>query len=114
MFDLCFVFISSLVLLICIFLNLVCVFASWQSFLNMQLYEKALDLFEDDQSTSVSSSDICLIFLSGCYDDEMSNRRLLYDLQVLMHRHLLRTTAAALVDTLFLNLVVIMHRSIFI
>ncbi|KAH9661231.1 E3 UFM1-protein ligase 1-like [Citrus sinensis] len=40
-----------------------------------ELYEKALDLFEDDQSTSV-----------------------------LMHRHLLRTTAAALVDTLFLNL----------
>lgn len=80
----------------------------------MQLYEKALDLFEDDQSTSVSSSDICLIFLSGCYDDEMSNRRLLYDLQVIMHRHLLRATAATLVDTLFLNLVVIMHRSIFI
>ena len=26
----------------------------WQSFLNMQLYERALDLFEDDQSTSVS------------------------------------------------------------
>lgn len=25
-----------------------------QYFLNMQLYEKALDLFEDDQSTSVS------------------------------------------------------------
>ncbi|KAH9701045.1 E3 UFM1-protein ligase 1-like [Citrus sinensis] len=46
-----------------------------ESFLNMQLYEKALDLFEDDQSTSV-----------------------------IMHRHLLRATAATLVDTLFLNL----------
>lgn len=27
----------------------------WQSFLNMQLYEKALELFEDDQLTSVST-----------------------------------------------------------
>lgn len=27
-----------------------------QSFLNMQLYEKALDLFEDEPSTSVSFS----------------------------------------------------------
>ncbi|CAK9149150.1 unnamed protein product [Ilex paraguariensis] len=44
--------------------------------LNMQLYEKALDLFEDDQSTSV-----------------------------LLHRHLLRTTATSMVDTLLLNLV---------
>ncbi|KAK3206163.1 hypothetical protein Dsin_020209 [Dipteronia sinensis] len=46
-----------------------------ESFLNMQLYEKALDLFEDDQSTSV-----------------------------IMHRHLMRTTAAAIVDNLFFNL----------
>lgn len=46
-----------------------------ESFLNMQLYEKALDLFEDDQSTSV-----------------------------ILHRHLLRTTAAAIADTLIHNL----------
>ncbi|KAH7560925.1 hypothetical protein ACOSQ2_016840 [Xanthoceras sorbifolium] len=46
-----------------------------ESFLNMQLYEKALNLFEDDQSTSV-----------------------------ILHRHLLRTTAAAIVDNLFFNL----------
>ncbi|CAL9247464.1 unnamed protein product [Arabidopsis halleri] len=42
-----------------------------ESFLNMQLYEKALELFEDDQSTSV-----------------------------VLHRHLLRTTAATITDTL--------------
>jgi hypothetical protein len=42
-----------------------------ESFLNMQLYEKALDLFEDDQSTAV-----------------------------VLHRHLLRTTAATIADTL--------------
>lgn len=36
----------------------------WQSFLNMQLYEKALELFEDDQSTSVSTfSPFCKLFL---------------------------------------------------
>ncbi|XP_042955861.1 E3 UFM1-protein ligase 1 homolog isoform X2 [Carya illinoinensis] len=46
-----------------------------KSFLNMQLYEKALDLFEDDQSTSV-----------------------------VLHRHLLRTTAAPIVDTLLHDL----------
>ncbi|KAA8549721.1 hypothetical protein F0562_001261 [Nyssa sinensis] len=46
-----------------------------ESFLNMQLFEKALDLFEDDQSTSV-----------------------------ILHRHLLRTTATAMLDTLLLNL----------
>ncbi|GAV71409.1 DUF2042 domain-containing protein [Cephalotus follicularis] len=46
-----------------------------ESFLNLQLYEKALDLFEDEQSTSV-----------------------------LLHRHLLRTTAASISDMLFLNL----------
>ncbi|PQQ11320.1 E3 UFM1-protein ligase 1 homolog isoform X1 [Prunus yedoensis var. nudiflora] len=46
-----------------------------ESFLNMQLYEKALDLFEDDQSTSV-----------------------------ILHRHLLRTTATAIVDMLLQNL----------
>ncbi|KAI8014599.1 hypothetical protein LOK49_LG05G01170 [Camellia lanceoleosa] len=46
-----------------------------ESFLNMQLYEKALDLFEDDQSTSV-----------------------------ILHRHLLRTTATSMMDTLLLNL----------
>ncbi|KAF5447044.1 hypothetical protein F2P56_032624 [Juglans regia] len=46
-----------------------------ESFLNMQLYEKALDLFEDDQSTSV-----------------------------ILHRHLLRTTAAPIVDTLLHDL----------
>ncbi|KAK4255002.1 hypothetical protein QN277_008065 [Acacia crassicarpa] len=42
-----------------------------ESFLNMQLYEKALELFEDDQSTSV-----------------------------VLHRHLLRTVAAPMVDML--------------
>nr|GMC65559.1 E3 UFM1-protein ligase 1 homolog [Ipomoea batatas] len=46
-----------------------------ESFLNMQLYEKALDLFEDDQSTSI-----------------------------LLHKHLLRTTGTFMVDTLLLNL----------
>ncbi|GAB4824343.1 hypothetical protein Ancab_007231 [Ancistrocladus abbreviatus] len=46
-----------------------------ESFLNMQLYEKALDLFEDDQPTSV-----------------------------VLHRHLLRTTAASIVDMLLLNM----------
>ncbi|XP_050211386.1 E3 UFM1-protein ligase 1 homolog [Mercurialis annua] len=46
-----------------------------ESFLNMQLYEKALDLFEDDQSTSV-----------------------------ILHRHLLRTLAVSIADTLFYNL----------
>ncbi|KAL6195675.1 hypothetical protein ACLB2K_031293 [Fragaria x ananassa] len=46
-----------------------------ESFLNMQLYEKALELFEDDQSTSV-----------------------------ILHRHLLRTTATTIVDMLLHNL----------
>ncbi|CAN6559679.1 unnamed protein product [Malus baccata var. baccata] len=46
-----------------------------ESFLNMQLYEKALDLFEDDQSTSV-----------------------------IFHRHLLRTTATTIADMLLQNL----------
>ncbi|KAK4370416.1 hypothetical protein RND71_009891 [Anisodus tanguticus] len=46
-----------------------------ESFLNMQLYEKALDLFEDDQSTSV-----------------------------LLHKHLLRTTGTSMVDTLLVSL----------
>ncbi|KAJ0248324.1 E3 UFM1-protein ligase 1 [Hirschfeldia incana] len=46
-----------------------------ESFLNMQLYEKALELFEDDQSTSV-----------------------------VLHRHLLRTTAATIADTLIHDL----------
>ncbi|CAJ1979395.1 unnamed protein product [Sphenostylis stenocarpa] len=46
-----------------------------ESFLNMQLYEKALELFEDDQSTSV-----------------------------VLHRHLLRTVAAPMVDLLLHNL----------
>ncbi|OMO67640.1 E3 UFM1-protein ligase 1 [Corchorus capsularis] len=46
-----------------------------ESFLNMQLYEKALDLFEDDQSTSVT-----------------------------LHRHLLRTIATSIADMLFHNL----------
>ncbi|KAK6271917.1 hypothetical protein POUND7_009000 [Theobroma cacao] len=46
-----------------------------ESFLNMQLYAKALDLFEDDQSTSVT-----------------------------LHRHLLRTVATSIADMLFQNL----------
>ncbi|KAL5581100.1 hypothetical protein UlMin_013542 [Ulmus minor] len=46
-----------------------------ESFLNLQLYEKAIDLFEDDQSTSV-----------------------------ILHRHLLRTTAATIADMLLHNL----------
>ncbi|CAI9105271.1 OLC1v1004161C1 [Oldenlandia corymbosa var. corymbosa] len=46
-----------------------------ESFLNMQLYEKALDLFEDDPSTSV-----------------------------LLHKHLLRSTATPIVDFLLLDL----------
>ncbi|KAK7312515.1 hypothetical protein VNO77_36424 [Canavalia gladiata] len=46
-----------------------------ESFLNMQLYEKALELFDDDQSTSV-----------------------------VLHRHLLRTVAALMVDILLHNL----------
>ncbi|KAJ4969881.1 hypothetical protein NE237_002980 [Protea cynaroides] len=46
-----------------------------EAFLNMQLHEKALDLFEDDQSTSV-----------------------------ILHRHLLRMTASSMVDMLLLNL----------
>ncbi|KAK9280318.1 hypothetical protein L1049_014006 [Liquidambar formosana] len=46
-----------------------------ESFLNMQLYEKALDLFEDDQPTSV-----------------------------ILHRHLLRTTATSILEMLLINL----------
>lgn len=46
-----------------------------ESSLNMQLYEKGLDLFEDNPSTSV-----------------------------LLHKHLLRTTAAPMVDMLLLHL----------
>ncbi|KAL2487556.1 E3 UFM1-protein ligase 1-like protein [Forsythia ovata] len=46
-----------------------------EPFLNIQLYEKALDLFEDDQSTSV-----------------------------LLHKHLLRTSATPMVDSLLVNL----------
>lgn len=46
-----------------------------ESFLNMQLYEKALELFEDDQSTSA-----------------------------VLHRHLLKTTAATIADTLLHDL----------
>ncbi|KAK4492027.1 hypothetical protein RD792_002817 [Penstemon davidsonii] len=46
-----------------------------EAFLNIQLYEKALDLFEDDQSTAV-----------------------------LLHKHLLRTAASQMVDTLLVNL----------
>ncbi|VVB04643.1 unnamed protein product [Arabis nemorensis] len=46
-----------------------------ESFLNMQLYEKALELFEEDQSTSV-----------------------------VLHRHLLRTTAATIADALLHDL----------
>ncbi|KAL4558280.1 hypothetical protein LXL04_036478 [Taraxacum kok-saghyz] len=46
-----------------------------ESSLNMQLYEKSLDLFDDNPSTSV-----------------------------LLHRHLLKTTAAPMVDMLLLNL----------
>ncbi|XVF46451.1 hypothetical protein PTKIN_Ptkin03bG0027600 [Pterospermum kingtungense] len=46
-----------------------------ESFLNLQLYEKALDLFEDDQSTSVT-----------------------------LHRHLLRTVATSIADMLLHNL----------
>ncbi|CAH9075065.1 unnamed protein product [Cuscuta europaea] len=46
-----------------------------ESFLNMQLYEKALDLFEDDQSTSI-----------------------------ILHKHLLRTTGTYIVDILLFNL----------
>ncbi|KAL6967433.1 hypothetical protein U1Q18_033242 [Sarracenia purpurea var. burkii] len=44
-------------------------------FLNIQLYEKALHVFEDDQSTLV-----------------------------ILHRHLLRTTATSIADTVLLNL----------
>lgn len=46
-----------------------------ESYWNMQLYEKALDLFEDDQATSV-----------------------------VLHRHLLRTTGASITDVLLFNL----------
>ncbi|XP_047307875.1 E3 UFM1-protein ligase 1 homolog [Impatiens glandulifera] len=46
-----------------------------ENFLNFQLYEKALDLFEDDTSTAV-----------------------------IFHRHLLRTMGTPMVDTLLLNL----------
>ncbi|XVF20139.1 hypothetical protein REPUB_Repub11eG0172800 [Reevesia pubescens] len=46
-----------------------------ESFLNMQLYEKAIDLFEDDQSTSVT-----------------------------LHRHLLRTIAMSRADMVLHNL----------
>ncbi|KAL1818915.1 hypothetical protein ACET3Z_013784 [Daucus carota] len=46
-----------------------------ESSLNMQLYEKALELFEDDPSTSV-----------------------------ILHKHLLRSTATPMVDTLLKNL----------
>ncbi|XP_021720945.1 E3 UFM1-protein ligase 1 homolog [Chenopodium quinoa] len=46
-----------------------------ESYMNMQLYEKALDLFEDDQATFV-----------------------------VLHRHLLRTTGASIADMLLFNL----------
>ncbi|KAK9154210.1 hypothetical protein Sjap_001690 [Stephania japonica] len=46
-----------------------------EAFLNMQLYEKALDLFEDDPSTSLT-----------------------------LHRHLLRTTGSSIVDMILVTL----------
>ncbi|KAK4785455.1 hypothetical protein SAY86_002144 [Trapa natans] len=46
-----------------------------EAFLNLQLYEKALELFDEDQSTTV-----------------------------VLHRHLLRTSAASIADILFINL----------
>ncbi|GER44851.1 E3 UFM1-protein ligase 1 homolog [Striga asiatica] len=46
-----------------------------EAFLNFQLYEKALDLFEDDQSTAV-----------------------------LLHKHLLRTSGTPIVENLLVNL----------
>ena len=32
-----------------------------------------------------------------------------YDLQVILHKHLLRTTAASIVDMLLFNLVIVVH-----
>ncbi|KAF2283388.1 hypothetical protein GH714_003765 [Hevea brasiliensis] len=56
-----------------------------ESFLNMQLDEKALDLFEDNQSVSV-----------------------------ILHRHLLRTTGAHIEDMLFHNLVGLLHNPVWL
>ncbi|KAK7859293.1 e3 ufm1-protein ligase 1 like protein, partial [Quercus suber] len=65
-----------------------------ESFLNMQLYERALDLFEDDQAISVNVT----------FGDEIGMRGLNYNSQVILHRHLLRTAAASILDTLLHNL----------
>ncbi|KAG6433469.1 hypothetical protein SASPL_105083 [Salvia splendens] len=54
-----------------------------EAFLNIQLYEKALDLFEDDPQNAVRS---------------------LLILMVLLHKHLLRTAATPIVDTLLVHL----------
>ena len=77
-----------------------------QSFLNLQLYGKALDLFEDDQSISVSKT-FGKQFLKRCTCELGINTKEIFGnaLQVILHRHLLRTTAAPIVDMLFHNLV---------
>lgn len=79
-------------------------FCFLQSSLNMQLYEKALELFEDDPSTSVCFWLNTLNF-SFCPLIKHINEVFLLMDQVILHKHLLRSTATPMVDTLLKNLV---------
>ena len=81
-----------------------------QAVLDMQLYEKALDVFEDDPATSVSYYSLCASF---------SQDRLLLNmlaaftygpfftcfLQGILHKHLLRTMGTPIVDKILSSLV---------
>lgn len=69
----------------------------------MQLYEKALDLFEDDQTTSVSFS-FCPLHADFLKVDIVDGKSLCA-VQVIFHRHLLRVIGAPIMDMLFRNLV---------
>lgn len=67
----------------------------------MQLYEKGLDLFDDNPSTSVlikfkASLDVYVFYGHNTYS---------LMLQGLLHRHLLKTTAGPMVDMLLSTLV---------
>lgn len=76
----------------------------FQSYMNIMLYEKALDLFEDDQATFVSFFVSYPLVIAKCHF-VISILFSLSLFQVVLHRHLLRTIGASIADMLLFNLV---------
>jgi hypothetical protein len=77
-----------------------------QAVLDMQLYEKGLDVFEDDPATSVSYYR-SHSYNVACFSVSYDHLPMVLWFQGILHKHLLRSMGSPIVDKVLITLVIL-------